>query len=544
MIPLIICVLAVLAGCGAFIWSEASARRELRKRVVASFGRLPGQDYPLEDIPKYAGYCKGRGSDYARVDDTTWSDLDMDLVFRRINNCQSSVGEQFLYERLHCLEPGNILWRELLEHLSEHEGERKELSVLLASFGKRKGGYGLPALIFEPAERDLPLGFFYNIFAWLPFAVVPLFFVAPLIAVCLLCGFISLNLVLFYMGKRRVQGDLERLSSFSSLLWLCDKLLHGGLSFAPLKDELASVALCFHSLKGRLPFLGRKGTSDMELLEEYFHMLTLRDLRIYRKAMGVITTHPDEMKALFEDIGLLDCAVCVLSFRKTLPFWTRPNFIGENRLSFSELYHPVLSDPVANSGEFSKDVLLTGSNASGKSAFLKALAVNAILAQSIDTCSARAFSFRPGPVLTSMAVRDDIAAGESYFIAEIRSLKRLTDAVAVAPCLLFIDEILKGTNTVERLAASQAVLEELHRRDCLCCAVTHDQELPERLEEAYHNYHFRETLTESGIEYDYKLRTGPADTQNAIELLSVMGFRQGVIRRARELIDLDAPHGR
>ena len=120
-------------------------------------------------------------------------------------------------------------------------------------------------------------------------------------------------------------------------------------------------------------------------------------------------------------------------------------------------------------------------------------------------------------------------------MAEVRSLKRLTDAARTGGCLLFIDEILKGTNTVERLAASQAVLEELHRRDCLCVAATHDRELTGQLEGSYHSFHFQERLTKDGVEFDYLLRPGPANTQNAIRLLELLGFSPSTVERAQEL---------
>lgn len=74
-------------------------------------------------------------------------------------------------------------------------------------------------------------------------------------------------------------------------------------------------------MKGRLAVLGPRGSSELELLQEYFHILTLRDLRLYRKAMASIQAHPQELRLLFETVGLVDAAVSTLSFRATLPAW-------------------------------------------------------------------------------------------------------------------------------------------------------------------------------------------------------------------------------
>ena len=97
-----------------------------------------------------------------------------------------------------------------------------------------------------------------------------------------------------------------------------------------------------------------------------------------------------DIDSLLENIGILDSAMAVASFREYLPIWCRPEFTPGPAVSLKadNLYHPLISSPVANSIAAEGGVLLTGSNASGKSTFLKTVAINAILAQSIDTCMA------------------------------------------------------------------------------------------------------------------------------------------------------------
>lgn len=528
MVPVLFLLLLVLAAAAGMVVGGISNGKKLRRRVAGQFGQRPQEDYPLEDIP---AYCQLDPS--PAIDHTTWADLDMDLVFRRLNSCQSSVGEQVLYAQLHRLSPP-AHWEELLAHLEAHPREREALWLLLARLGKRKGGYSLPGFLFTPVECRLPLAPLYPVFAWLPLAgllLAPFFpWAGGGLLLCALCW----NVVLTYLGKRRVQGDLDALGASSSLLSTARRLGET-LTLPSLGAELKAALAPFRPLLGRAPGTGFTGGADWELCREYLGLFTLRDLRLYRRSQKLTAAYPQQLRALFEAVGLVDMAIATLSFRATLPRWCPPEFSEENAFVFTGLFHPLLRDPVENSGRFTKDVLLTGSNASGKSTFLKALAVAALLGQSLCTCPAARCRFRPGPVLTSMAVKDDISSGESYFMAEVRSLKRLTDAARLGGCLLFIDEILRGTNTGERLAASQAVLEELHRRDCLCVAATHDRELTWRLGSAYHNYHFQETLTEEGVRFDYALHDGPANTQNAIRLLGLLGFPQATVRRAEEL---------
>ncbi|MGI6254541.1 MAG: MutS-related protein [Acutalibacter sp.] len=522
---LILLAVAALAGLVA---SWVSGQKRLRQRVLGQFGKLPPEDSSLEGIPKYASLLGD-----LPVDGATWEDLDMDRVFRRVNSCQSAVGEQVLYAQLHRLEQLPH-WEELLAHLENCPDQREHAWLTLARVGKRRSCYSLAEFLFAPEEVSLLLGPLYPLFALLPLAGLVGMLWNYWVGGCVLIGSLCWNVVLYYLGKRRVQGDLERLQALSSLLWACRRLTKV-LSFAPLREDLEEALVKFRPLEGRMTGLTPRGSADWELLQEYYHIFTLRDLRLYRRAVKLVKEYPNQAKSLYQAAGMVDAAIAVLSFRRTLPQWCRPTYHQENVLEFAGLFHPLLQDPVENSGRLEKDVLLTGSNASGKSTFLKALAVNAILGQSIDTCAGERYVFRPGRVLSSMAVRDDITAGESYFMAEVRSLKRLTDAARTGGCLLFIDEILKGTNTVERLAASQAVLEELHRRDCLCVAATHDLELTSRLAESYHSFHFQERLTGEGVEFDYLLRPGPANTQNAIRLLQVLGFSASTVERAQEL---------
>ena len=97
-------------------------------------------------------------------------------------------------------------------------------------------------------------------------------------------------------------------------------------------------------------------------------------------------------------------------------------------------------------------------------------------------------------------------AGESYFIKEIRSLKRILDKVEVVYCLCIVDEILRGTNTIERISASSAVLNFLNEENCMAIIASHDIELTELLKNSYENYHFREQITDHGISFDYTLK--------------------------------------
>lgn len=138
-----------------------------------------------------------------------------------------------------------------------------------------------------------------------------------------------------------------------------------------------------------------------------------------------------------------------------------------------------------------------------------------------------------------MALQDDLEGGDSYYVVEIKALKRILDAEKEPgrPVLCFVDEVLRGTNTVERIAASTQILKSLHKKSVLCFAATHDIELTELLKQDFNNYHFEEEIVDGDVIFQYKLLPGKATTRNAIQLLEIIGYDGDVIANARGMAE-------
>lgn len=216
------------------------------------------------------------------------------------------------------------------------------------------------------------------------------------------------------------------------------------------------------SFGGRILSIGRNRGGDFDFLFEYFRIVFLLDFIAYNRIVQAMITYRTSYKRLWESIGDLDAAIAVAFYRKSFAQYTIPKFVDEEELLFEDIAHPLIDDPVTNYANLGKNILITGSNASGKSTYVKAIAINAILGQTIHTVLAKTWSMKRSNIVTSMSIQDNVLEGDSYFIAEIKSLKRI---VALAeerkPIISFIDEILKGTNTIERIAASAAIMEWL-----------------------------------------------------------------------------------
>ena len=137
-----------------------------------------------------------------------------------------------------------------------------------------------------------------------------------------------------------------------------------------------------------------------------------------------------------------------------------------------------------------------------------------------------------------MAINDALERSESYFIVELKSIKRIIDESENKGALLcIIDEVLRGTNTVERIAASSQVLKSLKKENVICFAATHDVELTYILDGIYRNLHFEENIEGDDVKFDYILREGRTTSRNAIKLMEVLGFDSDTVKKSHELVE-------
>lgn len=525
----------------ALIISNSRSNKKLKSLLINSFGKIPEpKKCDFESIGVYHRYKSANFSKSNIIDGITWDDLDMDLLFKRINSCLTSVGEEYLYDTLHEIQEKDIILlkrEELITYLKENPDHRLKLQMNLAKAGKYNHN-GLVSFIFNAEAKALKYNSLYNILALIPLFCIFLTIVNTQIGILAFIFAAILNGMVYYTIKSKIERELSAIQYFSTILQCVNKILKSKeYDSLPFFSELRKSFSVFKPLRTKLSDIMQKDFSDMAVLAEYLKIIFLIDIRKYNKATKMILKHSDDFHTLYKSMGEIDMAICVLSFRESLPYYCMPVFHSENSIGFKDFYHPLLSDPVPNSGKISNDSIITGSNASGKSTFIKSLAVNGILAQTIHTCAAKEFNIRFSLIITSMAVRDNISQGDSYFIKEIKSLKRILDKVQQTTCTCFVDEILKGTNTIERIAASATVLKYLHSIDCLCITASHDIELTNILSEQYDNYHFREHITDDGIHFDYKLKQGPSQTRNAIKLLDYMNFDSEIVKAAETMVD-------
>lgn len=473
------------------------------------------------------------------IDDITFNDLNLSDVFDRINKTSTSLGEEVLYNALRNPKQG-------VSELNNLEDRIKLLndnSVLCSNIKKR----------FNELNKLKNISIFeylYLLDEVAPVSNIALLINPLIMIISIFCLFflakvgIYLFVVCFIFNTIKYFEKTAKIKPYIISFAYINKAINVGNSIELIDKEETALfkgITKFTFILGNLSGVTANGGSGnpfdlvLDLLKMGFHL----DVIKFYRMLNTVKKYKNEIENYLYHIGSIDMDISILEYRKEIIDYCVPTFVDDRRILINDLYHPLLKDPVKNNIDTSKSILVTGSNASGKSTFLRACAISVIMAQSINTVLASSYKAPIFTVLSCMDISDSVIDGDSYYMSEIKAVKRIVDMSSslISDCyiLCFIDELLKGTNTVERISAGSKILEFINNDKTLCFAATHDRELTKLLEDKYDNYHFEENLVGEDISFSYKLMDGPSTTTNAISLLKEVGFPNSIIEEAKDL---------
>ena len=462
------------------------------------------------------------------IDDKTWSDLNMDTLFHKINFNFTAIGEMRLYATLRGMFKVNQT--SLINMFKDNKVFRLNVSYILSKIGKNV--YPLFPDQMLPTKRNILLMFC----PLLPFIGFAFIFLIPSKGILICLTFMILNAILSFKLKKSYDQDLKSIFYTANVIKQSQALSK--------IESTPAISVDFTHFKASRRFSGllaRVESQDMvSSIIMFIKLVFMIDYVLFHLIQRSYFKYQEEVMACYDYISILDNHYSIAMYQHTLTHYCYPKINNNiNGLQMKSIIHPLLDEEnaIANTIDISNHILLTGSNASGKSTFMKAVALNLILAQSIQTATAHSFIYQPGYVMTSMANADDVLSGDSYFMSELKSIRRLFNTYQCNKIYCFIDEIFKGTNTTERIAASESVLSYLDNQKAYqVIAATHDVELSILLENTYNNYHFNESIQENSIFFDYKIKPGKANTRNAIELLRITQFPIDIYQRAQQNI--------
>lgn len=506
-----------------------------RRKQIAKINTLCDNKLKLESFirpnsrfdAQYHAY-RDHYNEQSFIDDKTWSDLNMDTLFHKINFNFTAIGEMRLYATLRGMFKVNQT--SLINKFKDNKVFRLNVSYILSKIGKNV--YPLFPDQMLPTKRNILLMFC----PLLPFIGVAFIFLIPSKGILICLTFMILNAILSFKLKKSYDQDLKSIFYTANVIKQSQALSK--------IESTPAISVDFTHFKASRRFSGllvRVESQDMaSSIIMFIKLVFMIDYFLFHLIQRSYFKYQEEVMACYDYISILDNHYSIAMYQHTLTHYCYPKINHNiNGLQMKSIIHPLLDEEnaIANTIDISNHILLTGSNASGKSTFMKAVALNLILAQSIQTATAHSFIYQPGYVMTSMANADDVLSGDSYFMSELKSIRRLFNTHQCNKIYCFIDEIFKGTNTTERIAASESVLSYLDNQKAYqVIAATHDVELSTLLENTYNNYHFNESIQENSIFFDYKIKPGKANTRNAIELLRITQFPIDIYQRAQQNI--------
>lgn len=475
------------------------------------------------------------------VDSRTWNDLDFDTIFTLMDRNISGIGQQFLYHLMHRYERDEAALQARFRTITRLRNDRNlREQIQLGLFGLSSvSSYFIASLV---SGKPIPFSKYY-----------PLFYICPILFVASVCLMVShgvfllaaaaiaiANIILNKLFSRTIY---DYFAGFSGL----NALIGAALSIGAITPDssIAEIEALKHrrgilkSLEKKLGYfvMDKDALPEMVALGiEYLNMFLLFDIIAYYRSVDTLRKHREDIAAVFESVASLDASISIASYLEGIPVHTTPTF-HNGGIGFQELSHPLIPSAVPNTLEtLSESMLITGSNMSGKTSFIKTIGINVILAQTVYVCLARSISIPRLVVKSSITRNEDLTEGKSYFFAEIEALHTFMQLSEQSDAYLFlIDEIFRGTNTIERLASSAAVLKYLDRRNTVF-VTTHDIELQELLEGRFRMFHFSEQVEEGKFFFNYKIKEGPCTSGNAIRLLEIMEYPASAVAEATSIV--------
>jgi DNA mismatch repair ATPase MutS len=512
-------------------------RKKENAQLLTSFGEQKDDYFNFPMIEKY--FCrKDTSKAFQVISSKTCHDLDFNEVFAFVDRTHSKVGQQYLYNTLRTpnWDPTKNKRNErIIDKLTKDDSFRVSIQKSLGILNKYEAFH--ISSIFQEDHLAKPKWFFIVPILSLTSCIISLLCIwKPLFIIALLVVFI-INLVVHFWNKRNLSQYIDSLPQLLRLNKVTEYLFTFA-EFKELNPKLSQSIQSIQHVKLRMSFfqLELKLQGDFQIIAwalfELVKTLFLIEPLLLFGAIKRLDTKRAAIENVFEFVGQIDSLISIASLRKGLDKYCLPQ-LGEE-INAVKAYHPLISNCTTNSIHFSdKSVLLTGSNMSGKTSFIRTIGINIITGFTINTCFASSFTSPLIKVHTGIRISDDLVNNKSYYFEEVSTIKSMIDeSLSPDKNLFLLDEIYKGTNTIERISAGKAVLSMLSKNHNKVVVSTHDIELTELLKDQYELYHFSEVINDKSIGFDYKLKNGKLKNRNAIRILQMNNYPETVIKDA------------
>lgn len=517
-------------------------KNRIIEKLKSSFGKIKTEGFNFNLIKRYH-LNKDNSSAYQTLSDQSCEDLDFDLFFCYLDRTYSKIGQQYFYNKLRTIDYSSEHFdaqEKIIKYLEEHPEDRLKIQYQLQKLNHNQAYYVVD-LFQQEIEQKSKWYFLFPILSFLAvFSIVLSFMNSNFILI--LVALIPINALIHYGLKRKTNMFLN---SVPSLLALADVTIQLS-KFTFLKKinpRIGESIEVISSIKRKMSFfkLEQKIDSDMEaaywFLLELIKITFLLEPLLLFSSLDKLQDKSNEIEQVYRFVGQVDTLMSIESLRSGLNNYCIPVISSEaSHVKFEGIKHPLVTDCVPNSINTPKSVLLSGSNMSGKTTFIRSIGLNYISGITINTCFATSAKLPIAKLFSVIRIEDDIMNSSSYFNREVDEIKQVINETSQASkSIILLDELFKGTNTIERIACAKSVLSHIATESNQVFVATHDIELTNLLTGQFKLYHFSESISESTIDFDFKLKEGILKRGNAIRILEMNNFPKEVIQEANAL---------
>lgn len=494
-------------------------------------------------------HFKEQGSSY--LNETTMQEYDLDIfgktsLYQYLSVAHTYFGKDALASLLSCkrqdvkeLKQRQEAIRELLEK-QEFTLHMTQLSKLYGKHGKKKKRKTMDEFFAYMEDRQITYPAVFRVVT----KILPVVTIGCCLATimfqisygfALVSAMLSMCIALLFFMKNSASLGLinaiaDMMKDYERMFAALQEEEFTSTYLKELKSQVKNANQGIRELNTILQFVRLRSNGIMVFVANAFFLLDFQCVYALEKWKGTYGLH---VKEWLETIGSVEGMLSLAQIGLVKDQLCFPRVIESNTPSFEmkQLHHPLLmeANAVANSFEATHgSYVITGSNMSGKTTFLRTIGVNMVLFHAGAPVCAKEFSASSMNIFTSMRVHDDVSEGISTFYAEILRIKQMMqESDKKEPMLVLIDEIFKGTNSADRILCAKQAIVRLHLPWVITMVSTHDFELCDLAKDDQikaKNNHFSEYYEEDTICFDYLLKNGRCTTTNAKQLMKLAGF--------------------
>ncbi|MBC7748792.1 MAG: DNA mismatch repair protein [Methylotenera sp.] len=464
-------------------------------------------------------------------------------LFQNLNRTATFIGKKTLANQLLALAPNKEITRnqQAVKELSYKLDWRQEFLAFAKIGNDSQSNY--ETLLKWSTFNSTPLS---KISVFISY-FFPLLFLGFLIVYAVTSDIVFVSVLsylfvfhLIVLGRfmKRIQGEIANSTNI-------DKTIHQYSLLLQKIEEETFQSEKLIALQQKLIFKKEKASVHLKQLAGLFSKMDsisnfvtaivfngtfLFNLHVLQSLIQWKNDHAEALEEWLEVIGELELLNSLANMSYNNPEFVYPTLNTNFEIDFTDLSHPLLNEKtrIGNDVRFHPEsfMILTGSNMSGKSTFLRSLGINMVLTGMGSSVCASQANVHPLPVLVSMRLSDSLSDSESYFFAEIKRLKQIMDELENRPAFVLLDEILRGTNSDDKRNGTIEVVKKVIGKKAIGAIATHDIEVcltTNDYPSILTNKCFEVEIVNNDLHFDYKLRDGICKNRSATFLMKKMG---------------------